>query len=212
MKKSLSLVLVALMFVVFGCSLDRFTGGGGGDDAPTPVSDSKDDSKTDDSKTDDSSDSSGGSGLTMDNYEKIKSGMSYDEVTEILGSKGAETRSSSVGDSEYKSYKWEGEKYLRVYVNFKDDKMTSKSQTGLKKGSSSTGGADISMGKYEKINNGMSISEVQDIIGSKGEETSSSSIGKSSYKSFRWKGEKFSYISVRFKDDKVNSKSQYGLK
>ena len=39
MKKSLSLVLVALLFVVLGCSLDRFTGGGGDDQAPTPVSD-----------------------------------------------------------------------------------------------------------------------------------------------------------------------------
>ena len=215
MKKSLSLVLIALMFVVLGCSLDRFTGGDGDDSAPTPVSDSSD-SKSDDKSDDSSSDSSssGGGDLTMENYEKIKSGASYSEVKEILGSEGTETRSSSVGNSEYKSYKWEGDKFVRIYVNFKDDKMTSKSQTNLKgkSSSSSGGGADISKAKYDKIKNGMSLSEVQDVVGSKGEETSSSSIGSSSYKSYRWKGDKFSFISVRFKDDKVQSKSQYGLK
>lgn len=205
MKISLSLVLAALLFVVLGCSLDRFTGKD--DTAPTPVSE-----KSSDSKSDDKSDSSGGS-LTMDNYEKVKTGMSYDDVTDILGSKGTETRSSKVGTTESKSYKWEGDKYVRIYVNFRDDKVTSKSQSGLRGSSSSGGGgSDISMEKYEKINDGMSISEVEEIIGSKGEETSSSSIGKSTYKAYRWKGEKFSFISVRFKDDKVNSKSQYGLK
>ncbi len=208
MYKSLSLVLVVLLFVVLGCSLDRFTGKD--DAAPTPVSEKSDDAKSED-KSDDKSDASGGS-LTMDNYEKIKTGMSYDEVTDILGSKGTETRSSTIGKIESKSYKWEGDKFVRIYVNFRDDKVTSKSQTGLKSTSSGGGGDDISMAKYEKIENGMSLSEVEDIIGSKGEETSSSSIGKSTYKGYRWKGEKFSFISVRFKDDKVNSKSQYGLK
>jgi len=210
MKKSLSLVLVALLFVILGCSLDKLTGKD--DSAPTPA-DTTSDSKSDDKKDDDKSDdSSGGDGLTMANYEKIKSDMSHEEVSDILGSKGSETRSSTTGKSEYKSFKWEGDNYVRIYVNFKDDKMTSKSQTGIKSKSSSKGGADITMAKYEKIKNGMSVSEVEDIVGSKGEETSSSSIGSSSYKSYRWKGEKFSFISVRFKDDKVNSKSQYGLK
>lgn len=212
MKKSLSLVLVALMFVILGCSLDRFTGGSD-DAAPTPAGDTTSDKKSDDKSDDDDSDSdSGGAGLTMANYEKIKPGMAYDEVKDILGSTGTETRSSTSGSTEYKSYKWEGDNYVRIYVNFKDDKMTSKSQTGIKSSSSKSGGADITMAKYEKIKNGMSVSEVEEVVGSKGEETSSSSIGSSSYKSYRWKGDKFSFISVRFKDDKVNSKSQYGLK
>ncbi len=209
MKKSLSLVLVVLMFVILGCSLDRFTGEKD-DSAPTPVTDTKSDSKSDDSSSD--SKSSGSGDLTMDNYNKITPEMSYEDVTALLGSKGSETRSSTVGKSEYKSFKWEGDNYVRVYVNFKDDKMSSKSQTGLKGSSSSEGGAAISMDKYEKIKNDMSLTEVEEIVGSKGEETSSSTIGKSTYKSYRWKGEKFSSISVRFKDDKVNSKSQYGLK
>ncbi|NNE64979.1 MAG: DUF3862 domain-containing protein [Pyrinomonadaceae bacterium] len=210
MKKSLSLVLVALLFVVLGCSLDRFTGSDDSGSSDTTSSDTKDDSKSDD-KSDDSK-SSGSGDLSMANYEKIKSGMSHKEVSDILGSDGSETRSSTSGNTEYKSYKWEGDNYVRIYVNFKDDKMTSKSQTGLKSSSSSGGGADISKAKYDKIETGMSIDEVEKIIGSKGEETSSSSVGSSSYKSFRWKGEKFSFISVRFKDDKVSSKSQYGLK
>jgi len=218
MKQSLSLVMVALLLVVMGCSLDSLTGDK--DSAPTRDDDtssssdkssSSDDSSSDDSSSDDSSSSSGG-GLTMGNYEKIKTGMAYDEVAKLLGSKGEETSSRSSGDTEYKSMKWEGEKFVRVYVNFKDDKVTSKSQTNLTGGSSSKGSADINKEKYDKIKTGMSLKEVQDVIGSKGEETSSSSIGKSAYQSYKWKGEKYSFITVRLKDDKVTSKSQYGMK
>ena len=74
MKKSISLVLVALMFVILGCSLDSITGKKD-DTAPPTTSDTADkdsDSKDSDSKDSDSkdSDSSGrsSSGLSMDKF------------------------------------------------------------------------------------------------------------------------------------------------
>lgn len=210
MKKSLSLVFAALLFVVLGCSLGDLLKK---DDAPTAAPDttSTDGPKTDEPKTDTTSSTSGSGDLTLDNFNKMKTGMSYDEVVKILGSSGSETSSSSVGKYELKSYKWEGDKFIRIYANFRNDEMRSKSQSGLG-GSASSGSADISKAKYDQIKNGMSYDEVKKIVGSDGEQRSSSSIGKSSYMSYSWKGAKFSRISVRFKDDKVTGKSQSGLK
>ncbi len=215
MKKSLSLVLVTLLFVVLGCSLGGLTGSK--DEAPTPAPDStssdttKIESTPADTKTDSSSSSSGSGNLTLDNFNKLKAGMKYDEVVKILGSEGSETSSSSIGKIELKSYKWEGEKFARIYVNFKNDEMTSKSQSGL--GSTSgSGDADITKAKYDEIKNDMSYEEVKKIIGSEGEQNSSSSSGSSTYSSYTWKGANYSRISISLKDDKVTSKRQSNLK
>ncbi|MEZ5307395.1 MAG: DUF3862 domain-containing protein [Pyrinomonadaceae bacterium] len=206
MRKSYILVLVALLFVVLGCKLGNLMK----DKEEVPSTPASDTTKDKDSDSDKKS-SSSGAGLTMESYEKIKPGMSYDDVAEILGDKGTETRSSTIGNSELKSYKWEGDNFIRIYVNFKDDKVTSKNQTGLK-GNAKAGGDEINMEKYEKIKNGMSLKDVQAAIGSDGEETSSSSIGNSTYETRKWSGANYSYIMVSFRDDKVSSKSQYGLK
>lgn len=213
MKKSLSLVFAVLLFVVLGCSLGGLTGSK--EEAPTPAPDSSssDTAKTDgtpaETKTDSSSSSSGSGNLTLDNFNKLKAGMKYDEVVKILGSEGSETSSSSIGKIELKSYKWEGEKYARIYVHFKNDEMTSKSQSGL---GSSAGDADITKAKYDQIKNDMSYEEVKKIIGSEGEQNSSSSAGSSTYSAYTWKGANYSSISISLKDDKVTSKRQSNLK
>ena len=214
MKKSLSLVLVALLFVVLGCSLGSLTKQ---DEAPTPVTDTTTgkDSTTDSTKPTDSTSTtttSGSGNLTLDNFNKIKTGMSYEEVVKILGSEGTETSSSTVGKYELKSYKWEGERFVRVYASFRNNELRTKSQSGLGRSSSSSGTADISKAKYDQIKTGMSYEEVKKIIGSDGEQRSSSSIGNSSYVSYVWKGPKFSRISASFRNDKLSSKSQSGLK
>lgn len=209
MKSSFSLVLAIMLFVVLGCSMlnkkDEKI------DTPTPTTESspKDDSKTETTKT--SSSDSGG--LTMENYEKIKNGMTYDEVAELLGSKGEETRSSTIGKIELKSYKWEGDNYKRIYVNFRDDEVNSKTQSGLS-GSAVTkdGGADITMAKYEEIKTGMTYEEVVKVIGSEGEQSSNSKIGNTEISSYRWKGANYSNIFGTFRDNKLTSKSQNGLK
>lgn len=77
--------------------------------------------------------------------------------------------------------------------------------------SPSTSGSGLSMDKYNQIKNGMSRSEVENIIG-KGTELSSSSGGGYTFSSYQWKGEDYSSIVITFQNDKVMSKSQYGLK
>jgi hypothetical protein len=76
----------------------------------------------------------------------------------------------------------------------------------------STSSAGISMEKYNQIKNDMKKSEVEKIIGSAGEEISSSSGGGFTFSTFKWSGENFATIIISYKDDKVMSKSQYGLK
>ncbi len=207
MKSSFIMVLAIMLFVVLGCSMlnkkDEKVA------TPTPSADSSP-STSDSPKTTSSSDSAS---LSMEKYEKIKNGMSYEEVAEILGSKGSETRSSTIGKIELKSYKWEGDKYQRIYVNFRDDKVNTKSQSGLSNSASKKDGdADITMDKYTQIKNDMSYEDVVKLIGSEGEQSSSSKIGSTEISSYNWKGPNYSRIFATFKDNKLTSKSQSGLK
>lgn len=205
MKGSSSLVLIIMLFVVLGCNML----GKKDEKIDTPLPDSSSTAST--PKSPDSS--SGADGLTMENYQKIKNGMSYQQVVELLGSGGEETRSSTIGKIELKSYKWEGDNYKRVYVNFRDDKVNSKTQTGLSGASvSKDGGAAISMAKYEQLKNGMTYQDVVKIIGSEGEQTSNSKIGTTEISSYRWQGANYSNIFATFSGDKLSAKSQNGLK
>jgi hypothetical protein len=207
MKKSFSLVFGILLFVVLGCSMlnkkqDKI-------DTPTPGKDTVS-TPSDTTKPSTSTDAAS---LSMDKYEQIKNGMSYAEVSKLLGSAGTESRSSTVGKIELKSFKWEGDKTQRIYVNFRDDKVNSKSQSGLSGSSvSKDGDAEISMDKYNQLKNDMSYEEAVKVIGSAGEQSNNSKIGNTEISSYRWKGANYSNIFATFKDNKLTSKSQSGLK
>lgn len=69
----------------------------------------------------------------MEKYERIKVGMKRSEVESIMGSKGEETYSGEGGGITFVSLKWVGEGYRSIFVSFRSDKVTSKSQVGLKK-------------------------------------------------------------------------------
>ncbi|MEP6789314.1 MAG: hypothetical protein ABJB40_12825 [Acidobacteriota bacterium] len=77
---------------------------------------------------------------------------------------------------------------------------------------SSGGEYDVSMEKYNKIKIGMARSEVESILGGKGNEISSSTGGGMSFSVNQWEGDDFKSIILSFKDEKVMSKSQVGLK
>ncbi len=70
--------------------------------------------------------------LTMANYNLLKIGTPRSEVEEILGGKGIEISSSSGGGMSFSVNKWEGEKFKSIILTFRDDKIMSKSQVGLK--------------------------------------------------------------------------------
>lgn len=78
------------------------------------------------------SSSSSSANLTMAKYNELKNGITYEEAVKIIGSEGTQSSSSSVGNIKIASYKWEGDKYARIFATFRDNKLTSKSQSNLK--------------------------------------------------------------------------------
>jgi hypothetical protein len=73
-----------------------------------------------------------GSKVSKSNYDKIETGMTMEEVEGILGSGEKASAGVSVGGLEVTGavYEWtDGDKTITVV--FKDDKVVSKTQTGL---------------------------------------------------------------------------------
>ena len=68
----------------------------------------------------------------MDKYNKLRIGMDRSDVESLLGGKGTEISSSSGGKMRFSVNKWEGEDFKTIILSFKDDKIMTKSQVGLK--------------------------------------------------------------------------------
>ena len=130
MKNSLNFGLVALLFVVLGCScpflknlkLDEK------EDAPKPAATPfVANTATPKVKSSDKTAS-----LTLDDYNHLKNGMSKSEVEKILGGEGEQVSSSEIGKYKIETYKWQGENFSFVIITFRNDKVFSKSQANLK--------------------------------------------------------------------------------
>ena len=74
------------------------------------------------------------SGVTMANFRRLESGMSYEEVTGILGKEGEEISSSDIAGIHTVMYQWMGDTGWGANMNvmFQDDKLIQKAQFGLK--------------------------------------------------------------------------------
>lgn len=82
--------------------------------------------------------------------------------------------------------------------------------TSTPRSSSSSDG--LTMAKYDQIKDGMSYREVADILGTEGEEQSSSRVGSTTIKTYQFKGKGYEYIFCNFTNDKLSFKSQANLK
>jgi len=129
-SNALSLVLVIGIFVVIGCSCPRLNELG--QSRQSNSSNTSFGNTTVANTTVATPDNSPESALSMEKYNKIKNGMSYKQVAEILGGEGTETMSSGEGKYKVTSYKWEGENFQFITCVFMGDKMTSKVQANLK--------------------------------------------------------------------------------
>jgi hypothetical protein len=131
MKNSLNLVLALLFFVVLGCScpkleeLTRKDNSSGPSSTPYSANTSSTPSTT-------SSPSSDSLDLTMDKYNQLKTDMPKSEVERILGGPGTEISSSTGGGMTFSVFKWDGPNYKAIIISFRNDKIMSKSQVGLK--------------------------------------------------------------------------------
>lgn len=130
MKNSFNLGFIVLILAVLGCScpkLNELANKDNSSPSPTPYVTS-----SPGATTTPPGNKTTGPALTKENFAKIKNGMSYKQVVEILGSEGEETSSSEIGRYKVASYKWEGPGYASVYGVFTNDKLTSKTQANLK--------------------------------------------------------------------------------
>ncbi len=58
--------------------------------------------------------------------------MARAEVENTLGGKGTEISSSMGGGVKFSVNKWEGERFQSIILSFRNDKVMTKSQVGLK--------------------------------------------------------------------------------
>lgn len=74
--------------------------------------------------------------ISLEEFNQIETGMSYEEVVEIVGGEGTVLSESDItGDGQYKTtiYSWDGNGMLGANANvtFQGDKVISKAQFGL---------------------------------------------------------------------------------
>jgi hypothetical protein len=128
MKNSFNLGFVVLVFAVIGCScpkLNELSQKGGNSGTPSG-------SPTLSNTTRAASPTPSAGTLSIDKYNQIKTGMTRSEVENLLGGSGTEFSSTTGGGVTFASYKWEGENFKTIFITFRDDKVLSKSQVGLK--------------------------------------------------------------------------------
>jgi len=131
MKNSLNLALTILFLAVLGCSCPKLNDLiKRGENAPpptpaaTPVSPrSQSTPKTSTSSTGD---------LTLDQYNQIKTNMPRSDVETLLGGKGTQVSSSTGGGVTFEVHKWETSDYKTIIITFKNDRVMTKTQVGLK--------------------------------------------------------------------------------
>ena len=74
----------------------------------------------------------GGGPATMDKFNQIQTGMTYDEVKEIMGEDGIESVSAESDAASAKVYQWAGETPgSNITVSFLNDGVSSTTQVGL---------------------------------------------------------------------------------
>lgn len=71
---------------------------------------------------------------TMDKYNQVETGMTYDEVVAIMGGDGELSSDTKIAGVSSKLYMWDGENIAsNCSITFSDGKVSSKSQFGLDK-------------------------------------------------------------------------------
>ena len=127
MKNSLNLALAVLLLTVLGCACPKLSEmlkkrSSTPPPVATPVSPT----------SSPSTQSKGDYDVTMGKYDQIKIGRARSDVERILGGKGTEISNSVGGGVRFSVNKWEGERYKSIILSFRNDKVMSKSQVGLK--------------------------------------------------------------------------------
>lgn len=69
--------------------------------------------------------------LTMDGYNRVKTGMTFDQVTAIVGKPSQEMSRNEIAGTETVMYMWQGSFGANMNAMFQDGKLIQKAQFGL---------------------------------------------------------------------------------
>ncbi|KJS88351.1 MAG: hypothetical protein JM58_00835 [Peptococcaceae bacterium BICA1-8] len=141
----------------------------------------------------------------LEKYLQIKLGNTYEEVEAILGAPGE----AMVDNDRLKQYQWTNEDNSNISVAFFDKKATGKSQAHL--GSFLSGKNTVTLNKFEKLKEGMTLQEVTDILGSGTETMLIDEDGKEKVM-MGWYNSDGSGISVTLFDGKIIDTKKIMLK
>lgn len=207
-KKHRGLIVVIIVAVILIAIAAAGNGASNGSSNSSGDSASQSQDSANNPAASDSSASDSSAKIDADKFEKIESGMTYDQVKEIIGSDGTEQSTSAVGNTTTTIYEWDSDSFGVATVTFQDDKVVNKAQAGV--GNKSTGTA--TMDKYNQVQTGMSYDQVKEIMGGDGELESDTDVSGSKSQLYLWNGESVgSNASITFTDGAVSSKAQFGL-
>lgn len=142
---------------------------------------------------------------SMDKFNQITMGMTYDQVKKVLGD-GTEDSSSGDGDEKTVTYSWKNDDGSNITVEVQGNKVVTKAQAMLQ-----SMDAKVTMDKYNKINNGMTYDQVKAILG-EGQLTSQTEMLGTKDEIYEWTNSDGSNMNVTFQDGKVDTKAQFELK
>lgn len=148
------------------------------------------------------------SGITADQFGQITMGMTYDQVKQVMGSDGTVQSESEVSGVKTTIYIWSNPDGMsNVTVTVQNDSVDAKAQIGIiETGNVAT--AD----KFDQIQTGMSLDEINGIMGESGAMSSESLIAGVDSSIYVWQGTSLgTNCTVSFTDGAVSAKSQIGL-
>lgn len=135
-KNNLNLVIITGIFMVISCACPKPDNNSTSNAEPSPaVPSAANKSSTPASVANASANTATSTaGVTLANFNQIKTGMKYDEVVKILGKEGEVISESEVAGYKTVMYKWDGSGGFGANMNamFQNGKLMSKSQLGLK--------------------------------------------------------------------------------
>lgn len=154
----------------------------------TPEKDKKEDSK-----------------ITYENFLKVAMGQSYEDVCALLG-EGVESSSADIGGVSSKNYSWKAKGIANMNVTVQDGVIVGKAQAGLK-----AGNVNVTLDKYNSVKEGMSLEEVNKILG-EGELITENKIMDMGSSMYAWINKDASNCNITFQDGVVTMKAQLNLK
>lgn len=130
MKNSLNLVLAVLFLAILGCSCPKLSELAKKNEnvPPPPVATPN----SPQSQSTPAKPSVPSGELTLDKYDQIKTNMPRSDVETLLGGPGVQVSSSTGGGVTFEVRKWQTSDYKTIIITFKNDKVMTKTQVGLK--------------------------------------------------------------------------------